>query len=122
MLDLNCLMIGSEDVIKLAAYYEAVLEKKPDMEDHGFVGFMAGSAFLNIGPHDKVAGKNQNPERMIFFFASNDVKADFERIAAIDGTTVVQEPYSPGGDESMQLATLADPDGNYFQLSTPWNG
>lgn len=35
-------------------------------------------------------------------------------------------PLKPGSDyygqaEEMWLATYADPDGNYFQLATPWS-
>jgi carboxyl-terminal processing protease len=48
-----------------------------------------------------------------------DVMAEFERIKAL-GTTVKQEPYRPGGDDSpMWIATFEDPDGNYFQLASP---
>ena len=31
---------------------------------------------------------------------------------------VIQEPYEMGGG---MIATFADPDGNYFQLMTPWD-
>ena len=40
---------------------------------------------------------------------------EFERIKAA-GATVIREPYEMGGG---WIATLADPDGNYFQLVTP---
>jgi predicted enzyme related to lactoylglutathione lyase len=122
MLNLNCVMLGSEDPKALGDFYGKVLEKKPDMEEGDFIGFLAGSCFLSVGPHDKVSGKNSNPERIIFFFETTDIDADFNRIKDVEGATVVQEPYSPGDDDTMKLATLADPDGNYFQLSTPWNG
>jgi hypothetical protein len=36
------------------------------------------------------------------------------------GAEVVAEPYQPGGGAGMLLCTFADPDGNYFQLATPW--
>jgi len=32
-------------------------------------------------------------------------------------TEVVKEPYEMG---KLWIATLADPDGNYFQLMSPW--
>lgn len=121
MLNLNCVMLGSEDPKALGEFYGKVLEKKPDMEEGDFIGFLAGSCFLSVGPHDKVSGKNSNPERIIFFFETTDIDADFNRIKDVEGATVVKAPYSPG-DDAMKLATLADPDGNYFQLSTPWNG
>lgn len=122
MLNLNCVMLGSEDPKSLGEFYGKVLEKKPDMEDGGFIGYLAGSCFITIGSHDKVKGKNANPERIMYFFETTEIDKDFARIKDIAGATVVQEPYSPGDDEAMKLATLADPDGNYFQLSTPWNG
>ena len=53
-------------------------------------------------------------------FSTSDVKAEFERIKAL-GAQVVAEPYGPEGGEGMLMCTFADPDGNYFQLSTPWD-
>ena len=45
----------------------------------------------------------------------------FSRPAAA-GAIVVQEPYDlEGGGEAMSIATLADPDDNYFQLMSPMN-
>ena len=124
MLNLNSIMLGSEDPKALADFYGKVLQKKPDMEDSNYIGFLAGSSFLSIGPHDKVKGKSKEPERIIYFFETKEVQKEFDRIKEIAGATVVQEPYNPGpaGDDSMQLATLADPDGNYFQLASPWEG
>lgn len=122
MLNLNCLMLGSEDPKALADFYGKVLEKKPEMEDGTFIGYLAGSCFLSIGPHDKVKGKSTNPERIIFFFETTEVEAEFSRIKDIPGASVVKEPYNPGGGgDTISLATLADPDGNYFQLATPWD-
>jgi predicted enzyme related to lactoylglutathione lyase len=47
------------------------------------------------------------------------VKADADRFKAA-GATVIAEPYTMEGDESGGLiATFADPDGNYFQLTSP---
>jgi predicted enzyme related to lactoylglutathione lyase len=48
-----------------------------------------------------------------------DVKAKFEEIKGY-GAEVVAEPYHPQeNEENFWLATLADPDGNYFQLASP---
>lgn len=118
MLNLNSLLLSSEDVKKLASFYEKVLEKKPDMDEGGYIGFLAGKTFLTLGPHEKVNGKSPNPERMIFNFETTDVKKEFERIKDIGGK-VVAKPYQMG-DSDMWIATFADPDGNYFQLATPW--
>jgi len=35
------------------------------------------------------------------------------------GAVSIKEPYEI---EGMWIATLADPDGNYFQLMNPWKG
>ncbi len=124
MLNLNSIMLNSDNYEALGEYYGKVLQKKPEMEDkeHGMIGYLAGSCFLSICSHDQVHGKSTNPERFILFFETKEVEAEFDRIKAITGTKVIKEPYHPGPDTNASLATLADPDGNYFQLVTPWNG
>lgn len=113
-------MLSSENPEKLAAFYEKVLKKKPDMDDGGYIGFLAGKTFLTIAPHDKVKGKNTNPERLLLNFETTDVKREFERIKGL-GEKVIAKPYQMG-DSDMWIATLADPDGNFFQLMSPWDG
>lgn len=75
--------------------------------------------FITIGPHDKVRGKNKNPERIMFNLETKDVKREFGRIKKI-GAKVIAKPYHPGEAPDMMIATFADPDNNYFQLLTPW--
>jgi predicted enzyme related to lactoylglutathione lyase len=112
-------MLGSQDSKVLADFYEKVLQKKPDMVDGDWYGFVSGSCFLSMGKHDKVTGKSANPERIIFNFETKEVQAEFDRIKAL-GATVISEPYHPGDDAKILIATFADPDGNYFQLMSPW--
>lgn len=119
MLKLNSLLIGSDDPKKLAHFYGEVLQAKPSWDDSEYVGYQAGDSYLMIGPHDKVHGHSQNPERVIFNFETANVADEYERIKGIEGATVVKEPYHPGPADQMLLATLADPDGNYFQLASP---
>ena len=109
-------MIGSSDPKALADFYGKVLEKKPDMAEDGWYGYATESCFLTIGMHDKVKGKSTNPERIILNFETKAVKEEFVRLKEM-GVTVVAEPYDMGG---AWIATLADPEGNYFQLMTPW--
>ncbi len=116
MLNLNSIMIGSEDAKALAAFYEKVVGKKPDMEESGWYGWSVGSCFLSIGEHSEVKGVSKNPERSMFTFETGEVQKEFDRIVK-SGATVVKEPYKMG---DAWIATLADPDGNYFQLMTPW--
>lgn len=118
---LSTLLIGSENPKALAEFYGKVFDTKPGWDDGGYIGFDTKGTFFMIGPHDKVRGKSAGPERIIIGFDSSDVKVDFERIKKT-GATVVAEPYNPGGGEDMLIATFADPDGNYFQIATPWEG
>ena len=118
MLDLNTVMIGSDDPKTLSDFYTKVLGK-PTWEDSAYVGWQAGSAWLMIGAHSEVKGRNEMPGRIMVNFQTPDVKGEFDRLRTL-GATVQQEPYQPGpagGD--MWLATLADPDGNFFQLASP---
>lgn len=119
MLNFNSVLLSTENLKKLSDFYSQVLDKKPEMEEEGYTGFLVGSCFLNIGSHDKIHGKNPNPDRILFNFEAKDVKAEYARISKIDGVEVVKEPYEPG--EGYWIATLADPDGNYFQLVSPWD-
>ena len=122
MLNLNSVMLNSSDYQKLADFYGEVLQKKPDMEDkeHSAIGYLAGNCFLSVCSHDKIHGKSQNPERIIFFFETDEVENEFNRIKNIPGASVIKEPYKINGSADMGIATLADPDGNYLQLVTPW--
>lgn len=122
MLKLSSLMIGSEDPKELAAFYEKVLEKKPDMSDGDWSGWSVGGCYLTIGGHDKVKGKSTNPERLIFNLETDEVKSEFERIKAL-GATVIKAPYQMDPtSEKTWLCTFADLEGNFFQLTQPWEG
>ena len=117
MLNLNSIMIGSSQVKALADFYEKVFDRKPDMQEGEWYGWSIGNTFISFGSHSEVKGKAKEPQRTIFNFETKEVKEEFERIKAIKGVTVVKEPYEMQG---AWIATLADPDGNYFQLMTPW--
>ena len=122
-LNLNNIMLGSEDPKRLADFYTKVLGvPNPDWSDEasGWFGFQAGDGSLAIGPHSEVKGRNKEPGRVLLNFQAGDVKEEFERVKGL-GAEVVAEPYEPGGEGSgMLMCTFADPDGNYFQLATPW--
>ena len=119
-LNLNSIMMGSENPKRLVEFYGKVFDKKPDMEDGNYTGWLVGQSFLSIGPHDKVKGRAKEPERAIMFFETKDVKGEFERIKEL-GAEVIAEPYQPSPDGPFWLATFADLDGNYFQLASPWD-
>jgi predicted enzyme related to lactoylglutathione lyase len=118
MLNLSSLLLFSENPSQLIDFYKKILQEDPKWSGGDFKGFSVGSALLIIGPHDKVHGKNQNSERIIFNFETDDVAGEFQRMKE-EGATEIAAPYHPGEDPEMDLATLADPDGNYFQLNSP---
>lgn len=117
---LRGVMLGSENPKVLGEFYTKIFGK-PGWQRDDWYGFTIGEGNLMIGPHSEVKGKNESPGRIMTHFDSDDVKADFAKIKAM-GAEVVAEPYQPSEDDKsdMWLATFADPDGNYFQLATPW--
>lgn len=117
MLNLNSVMIGTKRPAVLAAFYEKVLGKPADMVDqeNGFWGWQAGGAFMSILDHSEMGGNAKDPGRVMINFEAEQVKEEFERIKSLGGT-IIKEPYDMGGG---WIATLADPDGNYFQLISP---
>lgn len=117
MLNLNSIMVGTQQLKALAAFYEKVIGKPADMvdEENGFYGWQAGSAFFSVLQHSEMGGSTKDPGRIMFVFETQQVKEEFERVKGV-GATVIREPYEMGGG---WIATLADPDGNFFQLVTP---
>ena len=117
MLNLNSVMIGTTQPQVLAAFYEKVFGKPADMVDpeNGFWGWQVGGSYLSILNHSEMGGKTKDPGRVMINFETPEVKEEFERIKTLGGT-VIHEPYQMG---EGWIATLADPDGNYFQLMNP---
>ena len=117
MLNLNSVMIGTKQPVALAAFYEKVLGKPAEMVDqeNGFWGWQVGGSYLSVLNHSEMGGNTKDPGRVMFNFETSQVKEEFERIRGFGGT-VIREPYEMGGG---WIATLADPDGNLFQLVTP---
>ena len=117
MLNLNSVMVGTKQVKVLTSFYEKVFGRPADMaaSEHGFFGWQVGSAYFSVLDHSEMGGATKDPGRVMFNFETTQVKEEFERLKAI-GAKVVREPSDMG---EGWLATLADPDGNYFQLVTP---
>jgi predicted enzyme related to lactoylglutathione lyase len=115
--NLNSILIGSEDPKRLSDYYTKLFGT-PGWDERGYTGWQIGSGGVTVGPHDQVKGTNPQPGRLIWNIETADVKGDFERFKAA-GATVVQEPYHPGEETEMWIATFSDPDDNYFQLMSP---
>ncbi len=119
MLNLNSVMIGTSQPKVMAEFYEKVFGKKPDMVDGDWSGWQIGSCFLTIGSHSEVVGKAKEPQRIMLNIETSEVKKEFERIKEL-GAEVVKAPYEMVEGDGMFIATLSDPDGNFFQLMPPW--
>jgi predicted enzyme related to lactoylglutathione lyase len=121
-MDFNSILIGSDDPARLIEYYTRILGE-PAMADEGYTGWQIGRGFVSVGAHSEVHGRNAAPGRLIWNIETADVPGDFARMKAA-GAIVVAEPYElgdvPGTTETMWIATLADPDDNYFQLMSPF--
>jgi predicted enzyme related to lactoylglutathione lyase len=117
MLNLNSVMIGTKQPKVVATFYEKVIGKPADMVDseNGFYGWQVGSAYLSVLEHSEMAGNTKDPGRVMLNFETSQVQEEFERIKVLGGV-VIKAPYEIGGG---WIATLADPDGNYFQLVSP---
>lgn len=121
MLNLNSIMVGSMQADVLAKFYEKVFARPADMAEEGGAGWQVGSTFFTIADHSEMNGMAREPGRVMCNFETKELKEEFERIKAV-GATVIKAPYEMEGAAGLWIATFADPDGNYFQLMTPWNG
>ena len=115
-LNLNSIMIGSAQPRVLAAFYEHVFDRPADMVEGEWSMWQVGNCALSVGEHSEVKGQAKEPSRIMLNLETRDVKAEFDRLAK-GNATVIKEPYEIGGG---WIATLADPDGNFIQLMTPW--
>ena len=117
-MNFNGILIGSEDPKRLSDYYTKLFGA-PAWDDGGYTGWMIGSGYVTVGPHDQVKGKSAQPGRVIWNIETADVRGEFDRLVAA-GAIVVREPYGfDEGPAEAAIATLADPDDNYFQLMSP---
>jgi predicted enzyme related to lactoylglutathione lyase len=113
----NSILIGSQDPARLVDYYSKLFGE-PAFSEGGYTGWQIGTGSLTVGPHSEVTGPNTQPGRLIWNIETPDVRGEFAKMQAA-GATVVREPYEFEGAPGSAIATLADPDGNYFQLATP---
>jgi predicted enzyme related to lactoylglutathione lyase len=113
----NSILIGSADPQRLTDYYTKLFGE-PAFTEGGYTGWQLGSGWVTVGPHDEVTGTNAQPGRLLWNIETADVPGEFDRMKGA-GAIVVREPYSMDDGESGYIATMADPDGNYFQLMSP---
>jgi predicted enzyme related to lactoylglutathione lyase len=116
-MNFNSILIGSANPERLVEYYTKLFGA-PAMADGGYTGWTLGSGWVTVGPHDGVTGQNTQPGRLIWNIETPDVAGEFARLKEA-GAIVVREPYGFDDASELSIATLADPDDNYFQLMAP---
>jgi predicted enzyme related to lactoylglutathione lyase len=113
------ILLGSENAEKLAEFYREIVGLKQEMEfemgDAGEKGFsfdLGGVSFV-ILDHSSVKGKNKGPERFMVNFEVSDLEREVNRLKNAK-VKIEQEIYHVEG--YGLVATLEDPDGNFFQM------
>jgi len=114
-------MIGTGQIQVMTDFYTKLFDKPADMSEDEWSGWQIGSCFFAIGSHSEIQGTSKEPQRILLNFETSEIESEFNRIKEL-GAQVIKEPYGMEGMDGMQIATFADPDGNYFQLMTPWKG
>jgi predicted enzyme related to lactoylglutathione lyase len=117
--NLNSILLGTDNAPRLKEYYTKVLGE-PMYSDDSYSTWVIGNGALSVGAHSEVHGSNDQPGRVIWNIECDDVKAEFARMRDA-GAIVVREPYNFEQAPDTWIATLADPDGNYFQLMSPFD-
>ena len=111
--------IWSADLNNLLPFYRDVIGLPVVMESPGFVLLGADSSespALGLGTHSEVHGHNSDPARFMVGLASDDIKADWQRLQAA-GVEFIEEPTD---DSYLIITTLKDPEGNLVQLFHNW--
>ena len=106
-------ILWTDDVERLAAFYTDVLGLTPHSATPEFVAFSFRNVRLSIGRHDRVSGEARDPYRVMVNLAVGDID---EVCGRLRGKSVFflrpPEQERWGG----WVATFKDPDGNILQL------
>jgi len=106
----------SEDLNNLLPFYRDLLGLPVAIQIPGFVVLgERGAPTLALGTHSEVRGHNADSARHMVGLGSDDVDADWKRLAAA-GVEFVERPTDYG---ELRIATLKDPEGNLIQLLQP---
>lgn len=116
---IESILLSSENAAQLAEFYRDVVGL--DQADEFEMGENGEKAFsFNTKPvgfvimdHSEVKGKNKGPERIIINFEVSDIEKEVSRLKKAK-VKVKQDIYHIEG--YGMIATLEDPDGNFFQV------
>ena len=106
-------IIWTDDLERLSAFYRDVLGLTLHSVRPDFVAFSFGDVRLSLGKHRQVSGPARDPYRIMINLGTTDMHRLYRRLEA-RGVTFIRAPEQEqwGG----WVATFADPDGNILQL------
>lgn len=116
---LESILIGTANAKKLAEFYTKTVGLKqdsvwenPDNKEEGYY-LKAGKGNIYIMDHSKIKGKAKDPHRLIFNIEVDDIEKEVKRLKKAKAKIVADVYHMQGYG---LIATIADPDGNYFQF------
>lgn len=120
-MSLSSIRIITEDVDRLAAFYERVTGRSAERPAPGFAQFTGAGATLAIASTATVEmlGDAMSPHanRSVFIeFEVTDVDGEFSRLQPAPDDVVLAPTTMPWGNRS---ALIRDPDGNAVNLFSP---
>ena len=109
-------IIWTDNLEPLVAFYRDTLGLRPHSVHDEFVAFQFGEMRLNVGRHDGVHGRSNEPYRIMINLGTRDIHRLTKELQQ-KGVQFVRLPERErwGG----YVATFQDPDGNLLQLLQP---
>ena len=108
----------TNDVVKLADFYKALLETNNDSKDEVHQTIIAEETMLTI--YNDGSAKNNNNQNMCIAFTVDDMDKEYQKVLAL-GVEIIEKPTRrPWGAVNM---SFYDPDRNviYFRSFTTDN-
>jgi lactoylglutathione lyase len=106
-------ILWTEDLDQLLAFYRDTLELTPHSVRPHFIAFRWGDMRLSLGKHANVSGPARDPYRIMINLGVGDIHQVYAALCA-KGVSFLKPPTQEewGG----WVATFFDPDGNILQL------
>lgn len=119
-MNLNGVQMGAEDAKKLAEFYTKAFGGPKWAMPGDWYGWDIGGGHIFFGPHSEVKGKASEPQRIMIALEATDVQKSYDKLIKAGGKEVAKPYYPDPESKKFMQATVADPEGNYLQLASPW--
>jgi predicted enzyme related to lactoylglutathione lyase len=112
------IIISSQNATKLAKFYREIVGLKQTWdavmgENSNVYGFSLSGVDLVVMDHSQVKGKSKEPARIMFNLEVDNIEKEFDKLKKT-GVKIITSIYHI--EDYGHIATLADLDGNYFQI------